>query len=417
MKKPIKVLLTVTAIVIFIAAVVCAVFYFCTPKTPWYNKLPVGDELFETYKPTGFGTISNINRLYPEYDDVDSYFENADLVIIGYPENTFTSESHTYYSREKGFVGVEDDWYTLDTIRKIKVLDVLKGEINTKSINLHVKEVAIWDENGNFEIKELDDFHFIQKKNVKYIFILSETKFLYNGEKTYYSGYDCCINIDGLHTSSLKEVTDSFFIGVFEKCKDYFIKYNRSDEAVSDLDEQNYFAESGMRYFKNEEGAFEYSDIVAIVTPKNDLRDDGRVSFDGKVIKTDKEASEYKLNEVFTLRDMNVLKVIKGDENITDIYIANEAHYYYSTYKKAPDLWYGQYTPREDPIVKKGAVYLYYLKKDTTLGENVYRVSGRQCVLNIDGTDRIGGLYNYTTIRLYRLYMRNIDAIKEYIPK
>jgi len=385
--------------------------YLKAPKTPWYNLLPVGDELFETYTPKNNGIITNVNRLYPEYDDVDSYFENADLVIIGYPENSFHKEPQSYYSRENGFVDITGDWYTLDTIRKIKVLDVLKGDLDTDYINLHVKEAATWDENGKFEIKDLDEYHFVQKQNVKYIFILHKTD-VYNGEDVYYVGYDCCINVDGLHTESLDEVTPDFFKGVMDKYALYFEKYNRSAEAGVTEEKLLIYAEDA-KYFKNENEAYEYSDLVIVGSPKNELRDDRRVASDGTAIATDKEAGEYRRDEVFTLRDINVLKVIKGDENISDIFIASSAHYHYDKYMKASFLWDGSNSSYEDPITKKDSVYLYYLKRDNTLGENVYRISGVGCIANLDGAP----LISVRPKRLYDMYMRNMDYIKEYLPE
>ncbi len=413
-KKSHKMLWTVGTLAACLMVAIGLGFYLRTPKTPWYNLLPVGDELFETYKINNNTIVLNGNGLVISYDNLDTYIEKtADLVIVGYPENTFTSDPHAYYSRENGFVTVNDDWYTLDTIRKIKVLDVLKGELDTDSINIHVSEVAIWDENGNFEIKELDSWRFIQKKNVKYIFILRESKNLYNGEKTYYS-YDS-VNVDGLHKASLKYIDGGFMARIIEKYRDVFEKYDRSDEVDYTLDDEKHLAISGMRYFNNEQDAFEYSDLVVVCSPKNDIADDKRVSVEGKPLETDKDVSEYFRNEVFTLRDMKVLNVIKGEKNITDVYIANQSHYYFDKHTNARQLWQSTYTPYEDPIVKKDSVYLYYLKKDEVLGQNVYRVSGRQCVVNIDGTDKIGGLYRYTAKRVYEIYVRNMDVIKEYM--
>lgn len=414
-KKSHKVTWIISTIAACLTVAVGLGIYFKTPNAPnkpWYNELVVGDEIFEKYLPKNNGGISNSNRFIPGYDDVDRYIENADLVIIGYPENTFTSDPHAYYSRENGFVTINDDWYTLDTIRKIKVLDVLKGELDTDSINLHVSEVAIWKEDGSYEIKELHEFHFIQKKNVKYMFILNESDD-HNGQKTYYSGFDSCINVDGLHKSSLREVTDEFFSGVFEKYYDYFVKYDRSDEVEYEPDEKGLYAISGMRYFNNEKDAFDYADVVVVANPKNDLKDDIRVTSDGKSIATDKEASEYTHDKVFTLRDMNVLKVIKGDENLNSVYVANNSHYYYDKHTNATELWSGTYTPYEDPITKKDSVYLCYLKRDKILGENVYRISGVGCIANLDGTHQIP----IGSKRIYDLYMRSVDYIKEYFEK
>ena len=69
--------------------------------------------------PKKYGDIlsSGGNRFYPEYDDVDRYISDADLVIIGYPENTFTDEQKAPYSREGKFAGEGEEWYTLDTIQ------------------------------------------------------------------------------------------------------------------------------------------------------------------------------------------------------------------------------------------------------------------------------------------------------------
>ncbi len=201
-------------------------------RKPWYNELPVGDEPFEAYKPSIKEVVISCG-LVIDYENLDTYIEQADLVVVGYPENTFTSEPFAYYSRDNGFVDINDDWYTLDTIRKIRVLDVLKGEIDTDSINLHVKEVTSWNEDGSFEIKELDSERFIQKKNVKYIFILKDTSHLYNGQKTYYA-WDS-INVDGLHLSSLEYVNGGFMKRIMEKYGDYFVKYNRADIQVTDI--------------------------------------------------------------------------------------------------------------------------------------------------------------------------------------
>ena len=306
-----------------------------TPKTPWYNELVVGDELFENYVPKNYGNIlsSGGNRFYPEYDDVDKYISDADLVIIGYPENTFTDEQKAPYSREGKFAGEGEEWYTLDTIRKIRVLDVLKGDTNLKNINLHVKEATMPQEDGSIKIEDTSEFHFIQKQNVKYMFILSKSA-EYNGEPTYYATFDSVINVDGLHTESLDEVTAEFFKGVMDKYAEYFEKYNRSAEAEVTEEKALAYAEDA-KYFKNEAEAYEYSDLVIIGSPKNEFVDDRLVGIDGKLLMTDYEVKEYYRNEVFTLRENDVLAVLKGDENISTVYIPNGTHYYYDQYTKA----------------------------------------------------------------------------------
>ena len=201
-------------------------------RQPWYNELPVTDEPFESYKPSDNKIIISCG-LVIDYENLDTYIDDADLVVIGYPETTFTSELYAYYSRENGFVDINGNWYTLDTIRKIKVLDVLKGELDADSINIHVSEVTSWNADGSFEIKELDQERFIQKKNVKYIFILKDANELYNGEKTYYA-WDS-INVDGLHLQSLNYVNGGFMKGIMEKYGDYFVKYNRAEIKTTDV--------------------------------------------------------------------------------------------------------------------------------------------------------------------------------------
>ncbi len=414
-KRSRKVLWLAPTVAACVMVAVALGIFLRAPKTPWYNELVVGDEPFENYVPKNYGDIlsSGGNRFYPDFDDVDNYFENADLVIIGYPENTFTDEPKAPYSREGKFAGEGEEWYTLDTIRKIKVLDVLKGDVNLESINLHVKEAAMPQEDGTLKIEDTSEFHFIQKQNVKYMFILSKSA-EYNGEPTYYATFDCVINVDGLHKSSLKEVTTSFLQGILEKYGEYFKKYDRTSELQNTPDDTEYLAMSGMRYFKNERDAYEYSDLIVVCSPKNDFKDDVRVTKDGKILKTDKEVQKYPRKEVFTLCDMKVLEVIKGDKTLTDIYIPNGCHYYFDIHTNAVELWSTTYAAYENPIVKKDSVYIYYLKRDEALGQNVYNVSGRQCILNIDGTHTLGGLYDYTSKRIYDLYMRHFDIIKKY---
>lgn len=375
-----KLFLILTVVLLLLSA--------CKPTEQPVTKAPdtdlvVGDEDFEKILEKSTVIITTCGITYP---DEQSYIDMSDIVIVGYPVNTFTDEPKQYYDRERNEVGPNGAWYTPDTIRQIKVLDVLKGENVPKTVNLQVTEVLVAKDDGTCAIEELGDT-FIQKQNVKYIFYLKEWS-TYNGEKTYRSVVSGGVNIDGLHQKSLSYVGNELFYNIINNRYDLFKKYNRSDEYYTS--------------FSSENEAYAYSDLVVIGSPKNDIKDDLIFTDDGKQIDLN-EAGNYLRGEVVTVRDIAVQKVLKGKDNLTDVNIATGHHYYYDVNSVQVEFWHSSEISNHDPIWQKDASYIFYLKRDEKLGENAYRISGTQCVLRLDKADD----YLYlTSPRIYGMYAR-----------
>lgn len=373
----------------------------CNVKPKEYITMPsknliVQTEYFETLDQQYI--YREIDWVYPPPNEEKAYADEADVIVVGYPVNTFTDEQMQYYDRERNEVAQNDDWYTMDTIRKIKVVEVLKGEEVGEFINLQVEETYFPNENGVIQLYETYYTDFIQKQNVKYIFYLKELS-TFLGEKTYENIISSGVNVDGLHQQSLNKINRSLFADILINRYDLFKKYNRSYELEYVYDENKVYSTDYYTSFECEDEAYAYSDLVIMGTPKNNLKDDKIVTDSGKEIDLN-EAGQFPFGDVVTLRDITVEKVIKGDKSLKDVFIATGHHYYYSIHSMQVELWHSDEISHYEPIWQKGACYIYYLKRDEKLGENAYRISGTQCVLQVypkmvsdASSSRIYGMY------------------------
>ena len=390
-----KLLLMLTAVLLMLSS--------CNVKPKEYITMPsknliVQTEYFETLDQQYI--YREIDWVYPPPNEEKAYADEADVIVVGYPLNTFTDEQMQYYDRERNEVTQNDDWYTMDTIRKIKVVEVLKGEEVGEFINLQVEETYFPNENGVIQLYETYYTDFIQKQNVKYIFYLKELS-TFLGEKTYKNIISSGVNVDGLHQQSLNKINRSLFADVLINRYDLFKKYNRSDELEYVYDENKVYSPDYYTSFECEDEAYAYSDLVIMGTPKNDLQDDKIVTDDGVEIDIN-EAGQLPRDEVVTLRDITVEKVIKGDSNLKDVYIATGHHYYYDIHSVQVEFWYSHEVSNYEPVWEKGASYIYYLKRDEKLGKNAYRISGTQCIMQVYPTHNTDA---YSS-RIYGMYKR-----------
>ncbi len=373
----------------------------CNVKPKEYITMPSKNliaqtEYFETLDQQHISR--EIDWVYPPPNEEKAYADEADVIVVGYPVNTFTDEQMQYYDRQRNEVTQNDDWYTMDTIRKIKVVEVLKGEEVGEFINLQVEETYFPNENGVIQLYETHFTDFIQKQNVKYMFYLKELS-TFLGEKTYKNIISAGVNIDGLHQQSLNKINRSLFADIIINRYDLFKKYNRSDELEYVYDQNKVYSPDYYTSFECEDEAYAYSDLVIMGTPKYDLQDDKIVNENGQEIDLN-EAGQFPFGDVVTLRDITVEKILKGDKSLKDVFIATGHHYYYSIHSMQVELHRSHEISNYEPIWEKGACYIYYLKRDEKLGENAYRISGTHCVLQVypkmvsdASSSRIYGMY------------------------
>ena len=175
--------------------------------------------------------IVNSYANHVTYNNADEMFDDAEIVIIGMPVETFTDGEERFFDSENNEVEKDSGVkiFHRSTIRNIKVLKVIKGEWTEETIKIAEKAVTKTDEKGNKYISGLPEGQYIAKKNVKYIYYL--TKSLTKNADFYFTLPDQgLINIDGLDTNSFSKVSSQRLNEVKSRFSADFAKYDRSNE-------------------------------------------------------------------------------------------------------------------------------------------------------------------------------------------
>lgn len=198
------------------------------PATPNYN-LEVVHEKFEDMP------IINSSGSYLGYESEDEMYGDCDYVVVGMLKDTFTDGESKRYGLQGQEVqeGSGEMVASFATLRELTVLDVLKGEDVGETITYANMAISGVDDDGAEIIMWLPDNEFIQKKNVKYIFYLSEST---RKDGTYYAVPDQgVINIDGLdiNGSRGRYVSEERYDQVKARFSEYFEKYDRSLELAN----------------------------------------------------------------------------------------------------------------------------------------------------------------------------------------
>lgn len=178
--------------------------------------------------------IVNSYANHVTYNNADEMFDDAEIVIIGMPVETFTDGEERFFDSENNEVEKDSGVkiFHRSTIRNIKVLKVIKGEWTEETIKIAEKAVTKTDEKGNKYISGLPEGQYIAKKNVKYIYYL--TKSLTKNADFYFTLPDQgLINIDGLDTNSFSKVSSQRLNEVKSRFSADFAKYDRSNELTA----------------------------------------------------------------------------------------------------------------------------------------------------------------------------------------
>lgn len=218
-----------------ILSIICACIILCSltacnkkkviEKSTEFN-FEVTEEAFEKleiFNPTSSGQTT----IYA----LESMIEQADVIIVGMPKDTFTSCEVRYLDHEGHDVPAGNSIDHVATLRNIQVLETIKGEgliTNGKLIKADEAYAAMNDD-GTGYIVGLDEAQYIPKKNCKYIFFLKAI-----GDSNIYTpiGRNATVNIDGLHEGADKYITENALNAIKEEYADYYTKYDRSDELV-----------------------------------------------------------------------------------------------------------------------------------------------------------------------------------------
>ena len=212
-----KKLLSVILIVLTLSLCACA-------KTASEYDLPVGDEAFESM------SVISSQGSYKKYESESEIFDDCDLVVIGMPVNTFTDEQVVYFDKDGNEVDKESDWLIANTVRRIKVVEVLKGDKTVSEVELvQLAHIDTPDGSDKQYIRNLSANEFIAKQNSKYIYYLKRD----GGSKTerYYACPDQgVVNIDMLDSNAVNYVKSDRLLEVINHFDAKFDKYDRSDE-------------------------------------------------------------------------------------------------------------------------------------------------------------------------------------------
>lgn len=164
---------------------------------------------------------------YFGYQNEAEMFEGCDLVFVGTPVETFTeSELHYYAPDGSEYVhGVSERIAVHYTHRKIKVLEVLKGEPEGDIVTIGANAYVEFDgdkkyyRNSTYPTIEPD------RKNAKYLYYVS---------KSITGLYIVCwdsgrMNVDGLDKEHYFDI-DKFALQIRERHSEIFEKYDRTKE-------------------------------------------------------------------------------------------------------------------------------------------------------------------------------------------
>ncbi len=360
-------------------------------KQQSYN-LEVTSEPFETLENIGGGMGS-----YPVYDSEKEMYDDCDLVVVAMPINTYTDEEILYFNYNSDIVAKDDEWMFCETIRKLKIIEILKGDTDITEVKMAQMGGAVEDQNGNKKIVGTVVNDFIQKQNAKYLYYLKKSTV----DPNYY--YSCpdqgVINVDGLDSAANEKVMGERIADVMATHRALFEKYDRKGIKRSSAKKSTeYNFEVGIEKFEQmgeksgnymydyseyetEEELYEASDLVIVGMPKNTLTDDKRMYYtndDRKGLLTE----DGEVSRVCTVRDIQVVETLKGDAGAKSVPLIYESGL-------VDAKWTGKEyiikTPKLEPISKKNVKYIYYLKLDLSSGEKRYRVTGTQSTINVDG--------------------------------
>ena len=134
--------------------------------------------------------------------------------------------------------------------------------------------------------------------------------------------------------------------------------------------------------YDTESELFETSDIVFIGMPIETFTDGEEHYYNLNGIEISKNSSE-KIGSYCTVRNIKVLKMIKGDSNLNTIKIAENA--VCKTYEDGTTRIIG--LPDNTIITKKNSKYIYYANKAAQDNMDFYVPRSDQGVVNIDGLD------------------------------
>ena len=171
---------------------------------------------------------------YPTFDTEKGLFDDSELVIIGMPVETFTEGTQRFYDINGNEVKNNESAQIIHriTTRNIKIIKVLKGDINSDSVEIAENAIVQTDQVGNNYIYGLPDSSFISKKNVKYIYYLN--KAAQDNMDFYVPRSDQgVVNIDGLDTNSFSKVSSQRLSEVKSRFAADFAKYDRSNELTA----------------------------------------------------------------------------------------------------------------------------------------------------------------------------------------
>ena len=161
---------------------------------------------------------------------------------------------------------------------------------------------------------------------------------------------------------------------------DELYNYEVTDEPFENMEIVNSYAD--YITYDSEAELYEASEMVFIGMPTETFTDGEELlyNFNAEIIP---DNSDDKIAYCFTVRNVKVLKMLKGDDSIKEIKVAEEA-------MKQTDL-NGTVRiiglPDNTCITKKNVKYIYYVKKAAQPSMDFYLTRMDQGIVNIDGLD------------------------------
>lgn len=161
---------------------------------------------------------------------------------------------------------------------------------------------------------------------------------------------------------------------------DELCNYEVTEEPFESMEIVNSYAD--YITYDSEAELYEASEMVFIGMPTETFTDGEELlyNFNAEIIP---DNSDDKIAYCFTVRNVKVLKMLKGDDSIKEIKVAEEA-------MKQTDLngivrIIG--LPDNTCITKKNVKYIYYVKKAAQPSMDFYLTRMDQGIVNIDGLD------------------------------
>lgn len=339
---------------------------------PENEPMPVVESFDEILRPTC------INRFIPTEEIL---YNDVDTVFIAMPLETFEeSELHYYAPDGSEYVhGVSERVAYHRTLRKLKVLEVLKGDPQTDEV--YFGEDAYMEVKDGKRILHVGDFYDLVQKNAKYIFYLDKSEkggFYFRRE---------VINIDRLDYKYADE-TDEMFIGARKRFAQQFEKYDRFDELdeplpVKETDYAGFLDKAQVTYtrYNSEQELYDASDLVFVGMPVQTLNPLNNVGVSDTIKEKFNLSEDYYLSHAIK-RDVMVLEVLKGDYDSSIIPLVH----YEAFVRNSENRLYLGIGPA-DTVDCKNAKYIYYVTKEDQY-KAPYLVSLDYGRVNVDGLDK-----------------------------